>query len=115
MIAGFRTTLRRDAANDYLRTHQRIPESVADVMLEEGLVSWRIWIDGSTVFHMIETRDGLEELFRRLAARGSIDAEWDAVLHELVDDDPDSSAILPLVWGMDRSRQWHLADCDPAS
>ncbi len=115
VIAGFRTTLRQDAAQRYVETHQQIPEAVANVLRDEGLIAWRIWIDGSTVFHMIETRHGLDDFFDRLGVRGPIDAAWDAIIHELVDDRADASATLALVWGMDSDRQWHDVQSDPAS
>ena len=66
VIEGFRTRLRPGAADDYRRVHASIPEPLAAALEECGLVSWRIWIDGETLFHAIETRDGRETMVERM-------------------------------------------------
>jgi L-rhamnose mutarotase len=98
VIEGYRTRLRAGAAAEYARVHASIPPELHAALTACGLVRWRIWIDGATLFHVIETRDGRERMVEQMSARPPIDSEWDAVIAGLVDDSPRSSAPLPLVW-----------------
>ena len=98
VVEGYRTRLRAGAAEDYRRVHARIPARLHAALAECGMVNWRIWIDGDTLFHLIETRDGRERMIARMNARPPVDPEWDAVISTLVDDAPDSAACLALVW-----------------
>jgi L-rhamnose mutarotase len=103
---GYRTRVRRGQAERYRRIHARIPDRIARALIECGLVSWRIWIDGDVLFHAIETTDGRAELVRRMSARGPIDPAWDDLIASLVDDDPESSAPLDPVWSLTRAGQF---------
>lgn len=98
VIEGYRTRLRAGAAAEYARVHARIPDALHDALTECGLVRWRIWIDGETLFHVIETRDGRERMVERMRALPPVDPEWDAVIAALVDDAAGSSTPLPPVW-----------------
>ncbi|MDN4614554.1 L-rhamnose mutarotase [Leifsonia sp. F6_8S_P_1B] len=106
-IDGYRTRLRPGQAERYRRVHARIPEPVAAALRASGLVSWRIWVDGETLFHAIETTDGRAEMLRRMAALGPIDPEWDALIGTLVNDAPDASRPLPLVWELSEEVAGH--------
>ena len=97
-VEGFRTRLRPGAAPDYRRVHARIPEPLAAALAECGLVSWRIWIDGETLFHAIETRDGREAMIERMSRRPPVDRAWDALIDTLVDPDPAAATSLDPVW-----------------
>jgi L-rhamnose mutarotase len=99
-IEGYRTRLRSGAADAYRSIHSRIPEPLASALHECGLVSWRIWIDGDTLFHAIETTAGREEMVARMAARGPVDPAWDALIAPLVDDAEDASLPLDEVWAL---------------
>jgi L-rhamnose mutarotase len=98
VIEGFRTRLRPGAADDYRRVHDSIPEPLAAALEECGLVSWRIWIDGETLFHAIETRDGRETMVERMMRLPPVDTEWDALIDTLVDPAPESASALDSVW-----------------
>ncbi|WP_223628985.1 L-rhamnose mutarotase [Microbacterium sp. EST19A] len=98
VIEGYRTRLRPGAAAAYVRVHAQIPSPLHTALTDSGMVSWRIWIDGDTLFHVIETRDGRELMIDRMIARGPVDPQWDAVIEGLVDDAPESTSPLALVW-----------------
>jgi L-rhamnose mutarotase len=105
-IVGWRTTLRPGAEDDYMHAHSRVPDAVADALRAAGVVSWRIWRDGSALYHTIETTGGLAAMGEAMAALGPIDPDWDRLIARLVDDGPNSARLLPLVWGMDRQTQF---------
>lgn len=81
--------------------HARIPPALADALRTSGLVSWRIWIDGETLFHAIETRHGKDAMVAAMNARGPVDPAWDALIGTLVDDADGSARDLDLVWSLD--------------
>lgn len=98
VVEGYRTRLRPGASEEYRRIHAHIPAALHAALTECGMVNWRIWIDGEVLFHLIETRDGRERMIARMAAGPVVDPAWEALISTLVDDSPDSSAALPLVW-----------------
>ncbi|WP_194910962.1 L-rhamnose mutarotase [Catenulispora rubra] len=103
---AWRTRLLPGMEQEYTRVHRRIPEPVADALRAAGVVRWRIWRDGITLFHAIETTDGMAEMGRRMALRGAVDPEWDELIATMVDAAEGSYGSLPLVWGMDARRQF---------
>jgi L-rhamnose mutarotase len=105
-IVGWRTRLRPGAEDEYTRVHSRIPDAVASALRTAGVVQWRIWRDGTTLFHVIETTHGREEMGRRMAELGPIDPDWDALIATMLDPAEDAADLLPLVWGMDGATQF---------
>lgn len=103
---GRRTRLLPGKEEEYDRVHARIPEPVAAALRTAGVVRWRIWRDGLTLFHVIETTQGIEEMSRRMSRIGPVDPAWDELIATMVAADEGSSAALPLVWGMDEHRQF---------
>lgn len=101
VVEGHRTRLRSGAAPRYRELHSEIPRPLADALIACGLVSWRIWIDGETLFHAIETRDGKHAMVAAMAARDPVDPAWDALIATLVDDAPAATSDLELVWQLD--------------
>lgn len=97
-VEGFRTRLRPGAAAEYRRVHASIPEPLADALASCGLISWRIWIDGETLFHAIETRDGREAMVERMSKLPPVDPAWDALIATLVDPSPEAASALDAVW-----------------
>jgi L-rhamnose mutarotase len=97
---GYRTRLRPGAADEYVREHARIPDATAEALRASGLLSWRIWLDGNTLFHAIETVGGRAAMSAEMSARDPLDQEWHARISALVDDDPDSRRTLAPVWTM---------------
>ena len=98
VVEGRRTRLRPGAGAEYRSVHATIPEPLAAALEACGLVSWRIWIDGETLFHAIETTGGVADMVRQMTERGPVDPAWDARIATLVDDSPASAADLDLVW-----------------
>ena len=45
-----------------------------------GIVRWHIWIDGSTLFHSIDTTDGYERFLDEITALGPVDSVWDDII-----------------------------------
>ena len=101
VVEGYRTRVRVGQAAEYSRIHARLPEAIGQALRECGLIDWRIWIDGETLFHAIETRDGREAMSQRMASRTPIDPGWSALIDSLVDDAPDSRTPLSLVWRLE--------------
>ncbi len=104
-VIAQRTRLYPGAAERYCEVHARIPEAIAVALREAGVVDWRIWRDGDVLFHTIETTHGLDGMRARMAARGPIDPEWDALIATLVDQSDDASALLQPVWTMTSTTQ----------
>lgn len=98
VVEGFRTRLRPGAAPEYRRVHASIPAALADALATCGLISWRIWIDGETLFHAIETREGREAMVHRMSQSPTVDPAWDALIDTLVDPSPESASALDAVW-----------------
>ncbi len=97
-VEGFRTRLRAGAAEEYRRIHASIPDPLATALSECGLISWRIWIDGETLFHTIETVEGREALVQQMSQRPPVDPAWDALIDTLVDPSPGAATALDAVW-----------------
>jgi L-rhamnose mutarotase len=105
-IIGWRTTLLPGQEDAYVRTHAAVPPPLAAALRQAGVVSWRIWRDGLTLFHVIETTDGRDAMGEAMSELGTIDAEWDALIATMLDAAEESSRLLPLVWGMDATSQF---------
>ena len=95
-----RTTLRPGAADEYRRVHSRVPQGLEDALRSAGVTRWSIWRDGDHLIHFIETRDGVDEMTRRMGGIGPIDPEWDAVIATLIEDGPDATTQLEPIWLM---------------
>ena len=95
-----RTTLKAGAADAYRELHSRIPPAIEEALRTAGVTQWSIWRDGDQLIHVIETQSGLDEMKRRMAAFGTIDAEWDALIAPLGEHGPESSARLEPIWLM---------------
>jgi L-rhamnose mutarotase len=103
---GRRTRLLPGTEERYEQVHNRIPEPVAAALRTAGVVRWRIWRDGLSLFHVIETTDGIEEMGRRMSHIGPVDPAWDELIATMIDPAEESHCALPLVWGMDEQRQF---------
>jgi L-rhamnose mutarotase len=102
---AWRTRLTPGSEEAYSRIHARVPDAIADALRQAGVIEWRIWRDGTTLLHVITTRDGRDAMGERMDALGPIDPTWDALIATMIDAAEESRALLPLVWGMDASGQ----------
>jgi len=100
-----RTTLKAGAADAYREIHRRVPPAIEEALRSAGVTRWSIWRDGDQLIHVIETLFGLDEMERRIAALGTIDAEWDALIAPLGEHGPGSWARLEPIWLMTESGQ----------
>lgn len=107
ITVGRRTRIRPGREADYSRIHAQIPDAVHAAIRRAGVVRWHIWIDGSTLFHSIDTTAGYPRFLEEIGALGPIDPAWDDLIADLLDDAPDADRILDLVWAMDESGQHH--------
>jgi L-rhamnose mutarotase len=104
-VIAWRTRLLPGQEEAYTRTHRRVPETLATALRESGVVEWRIWRDGLTLVHLIETTHGKAEMERRMRQLRPSDPEWDALIATMVDQDPSTMVELPLIWGLDGDGQ----------
>lgn len=105
-----RTTLKEGAVDAYRELHSRIPEVYADALRTAGVTQWSIWRDGNELVHVIETRYGLDEMERRIAAMGTVDAEWDALIAPLGEHGPESWTRLEPIWLLTETQQLSGSD-----
>lgn len=102
---GRRTRIRPGLESDYVRIHSAIPEPVALALRRSGVVRWHIWIDGTNLFHSIDTVGSYSRFLDEIASLGPVDAAWDAIVVDLLDPEPTADQVLPLVWALDESGQ----------
>ena len=104
-LLGYRTIIRPGMGQEYSRVHAQVPEPLEQALLEAGVVAWRIWRDDHTLFHTIETRNGRDAMLAAMATLGPIDPVWDALITTLIDSEPESQTVLPLVWELTTAGQ----------
>ncbi|PQZ50933.1 MULTISPECIES: L-rhamnose mutarotase [unclassified Microbacterium] len=105
ITVGRRTRIRPGHEADYARIHARVPEAVASAIHRSGVVRWHIWLDGSTLFHSIDTTAGYAAFLDEIGALGPVDPAWDAVIADLLESGPDDDRVLELVWALDDAGQ----------
>lgn len=99
-MTGRRTRIRPGREEDYRRVHELIPTPVVQALQASGVIRWHIWIDGSDLFHAIETEHGYEAMMARVASLGAVDPDWDLLIATLPESEPTAEDTLPLVWSM---------------
>ena len=105
-----RTTLMEGAVDAYREAHSRVPTAIEEALRKAGVTQWSIWRDGNQLIHVIETRFGLDEMERQIAALGRIDPEWDALIGPLGEHGPGSWSRLEPIWLMTETGQASGAD-----
>ncbi|MFF5986800.1 L-rhamnose mutarotase [Prauserella flavalba] len=95
------TQLKPGAEPDYEAVHASIPADVAAALAENGVTDWRIWRDGTHLFHLIEVED--YRAMRHALREHPANVRWQATvgpLHAKADDYSGEDDGLPLLWSL---------------
>ena len=93
------TRLKAGAEAEYDRVHAVIPAELDGALREAGVRSWRIWRDGTHLFHLVEVDD--YAAMRAALADHPVNVAWQAQMDELLavpDDYSGQDSGLPLDW-----------------
>lgn len=93
------TELRPGRELDYERIHAQIPAELDTALRDAGVRGWRIWRDGTHLFHLVEVDD--YAAMRAALADHPVNVAWQAQMDELLavpDDYSGQDSGLPLVW-----------------
>jgi L-rhamnose mutarotase len=82
---------------DYETVHETIPSDVAAALAENGVREWRIWRDGTHLFHLIDVEDypGMLHALEDHPAN----VRWQATVSPMQQRSEDSGAM-PLLWSL---------------
>ena len=103
------TRLRADSVADYERLHASVPADLMTALRSAGVRDWRIWRDGTDLFHLVDVvdyhamRDYLRDHPANVTWQGQV-----GPLHEVADDYSGADDGVPLLW----SFAGQLADTD---
>lgn len=95
------TRLKPGAEPGYEAIHRSIPADVAAALTEHGVRDWRIWRDGTHLFHLIDVED--YHAMRHALRDHPANVRWQAVvapLHDQPDDYSGEDDGLPLLWSL---------------
>ncbi|NKQ51363.1 L-rhamnose mutarotase [Amycolatopsis sp. K13G38] len=95
------TELKPGAEPDYEAVHETIPADVAAALAEHGVTDWRIWRDGTHLFHLIEVED--YRAMRHALREHPANVGWQATvgpLHAKADDYSGNDDGIPLLWSL---------------
>jgi L-rhamnose mutarotase len=95
------TRLRPDSVAEYESVHRSIPADLLAALHAAGVRNWRIWRDGTHLFHLVDVEDyaGMRHVLRDHPAN----VAWQArmrPLHETPDDYSGADNGLPLLWSL---------------
>lgn len=106
------TTLRPDAIEDYEAAHRRVPDALATALRRAGVQEWRIWRDGTDLFHLVDVED--YRAMRRALAEDPVNQQWQRRLRPfftVADDYSGTDDGLRLLWALGAQD----ADGEPAT
>lgn len=83
-----------------MAVHAEVPPAVLRMLRRCGVLRWQIWRDGRSLFHLVDTERGYDDMVARIRAHGPVDRGWDAVIADLLEPSASSDVRLPLVWTM---------------
>ncbi|GHE78675.1 hypothetical protein GCM10017786_05470 [Amycolatopsis deserti] len=95
------TELKPGSELDYEAVHRSIPSDVVAALVGSGVRNWRIWRDGTHLFHLVDVED-----YRRMrhALRDHpANVRWQETvgpLHATPDDYSGADDGLPLLWSL---------------
>ncbi|NIH83629.1 L-rhamnose mutarotase [Amycolatopsis granulosa] len=95
------TELKPGSELDYETVHRSIPSDVAAALVQSGVRNWRIWRDGTHLFHLVEVDD--YHRMRDALRDHPANVRWQATvgpLHAKPDDYSGADDGLPLLWSL---------------
>jgi len=95
------TVLKPGCEDEYERVHRHIPDEVADLLREHGVREWRIWRDGTHVFHLVDVDD--YQAMRRALAHHPANLAWQrtvAPFFEVADSYAGSDHGIDFLWSL---------------
>jgi L-rhamnose mutarotase len=95
------TELKPDSELDYEAVHGTVPGDVAAGLAENGVKDWRIWRDGTHLFHLIEVADC--RTMRVALQDHPTNVRWQATVGPLHAKPDGCSGIddgIPLLWSL---------------
>lgn len=99
---GRRTMLRPGAEAHYEAAHASIPPELSARFRRAGISEWRIYRDGSSLFHLIVCDKPLDDALQCVGQLPPSVREWVAVIDSL--GEPEGSVDLGLVWSLQDDR-----------
>ncbi|PXY27359.1 L-rhamnose mutarotase [Prauserella muralis] len=95
------TVLQEGRELDYEAVHETIPSDVAAALAEHGVRDWRIWRDGTHLFHLIDVDD--YPAMRHALRDHPANIRWQATvapMHAKADDYSGEDEGIPLLWSL---------------
>ncbi|TVT36665.1 L-rhamnose mutarotase [Amycolatopsis rhizosphaerae] len=95
------TELKPGAELDYEAVHESIPADVAAALTASGVRDWRIWRDGTHLFHLVDVED--YAAMRHALREHPANVRWQATvgpLHATPDDYSGTDDGLRFVWSL---------------
>ena len=93
------TRLRPDSVDEYERLHARVPADLVTALRSAGVRDWRIWRDGTHLFHLVDVVD--YHAMRAFLRDHPANMTWQAQvgpLHDVPDDYSGADDGVRLLW-----------------
>lgn len=109
------TRLRPDRVADYERLHATVPADLAAALRSAGVRDWRIWRDGTDLFHLVDVvdyrtmRDYLRDHPANVTWQGQV-----GPLHDVPDDYSGADDGIRLLWSFAEQLAGSHSSSDPA-
>ena len=95
------TRLRPGCEQEYARVHAVIPPELDGALRAAGVRSWRIWLSGQDLFHLVDVDD--YRAMRAAMRDDPANIAWQAIvgpLHEVADDYSGNDDGIGLLWSL---------------
>jgi L-rhamnose mutarotase len=102
VIHALHSVLKPGREADYDRVHARVPEELAQALVDAGIREWRIWRSGRDLFHLVEC-DDFDAALKTLEDDPR-DQRWQEFINQYVDHFEAPANGLPLVWQLSAQR-----------
>ena len=98
---AFRTQVKPGCEADYDREHAVIPADLDVALRDAGVKSWKIWRDGTDLFHVVVVEDYAH--MRSFLEHHPANIPWQNHINQFLaqaDDYSESSGSIPQVWSL---------------